>query len=255
MHRARKRFGQHFLTDQNIIRKIVTAIQPQPGQYIVEIGPGQGAMTIPLLEISKRLEVVELDRDLIPILQRNCAGLGELHIHNADALKFDFTTLAPQHQIRVTGNLPYNISTPLMFHLLEQAHHIQDMHFMLQKEVVDRMAASPGNKDYGRLSVMMQYQCQVIPLFDISRNCFSPPPRVESAFVRLVPHTTPPVSVNDPAALQQVVTLAFNQRRKTLRNALKRLLTEEQLESAGVDPTLRADHIDLATYARLSNLV
>lgn len=254
MHRARKRFGQHFLTDQNIIRKIVAAINPQPGQHLVEIGPGQGALTLPLLEDAGQLEVVELDRDLIPILERNCRGLGELRIHNADALKFDFATLAQQHPIRVTGNLPYNISTPLMFHLLEQAHCIVDMHFMLQKEVVERMAAAPGRKEYGRLSVMMQYHCEVIPLFDIGRNCFSPPPKVESSLVRLIPHAKPVVDVNDKAMLEQVVLHAFNQRRKTLRNALKKLLSEEQIIDAGIDPTLRADHVDLATYAKLSNL-
>ena len=188
VHQSRKRFGQHFLRDPVVIQRILNAIKARPEQHLLEIGPGLGAITLPVLEAAQRLEVVELDRDLIPRLQERCRGRGELRIHQADALTFDLSQLCLNgRRLRVLGNLPYNISTPLLFHLLEQANHISDMHFMLQREVVERMAAAPSETAYGRLSVMLQYRCRVEPLFCIGPEAFSPPPKVKSAFVRLLP--------------------------------------------------------------------
>ncbi|MFZ5589054.1 MAG: 16S rRNA (adenine(1518)-N(6)/adenine(1519)-N(6))-dimethyltransferase RsmA [Pseudomonadota bacterium] len=255
-HLPRKRFGQHFLHDSAVVERIVAAIRPQPGQRIVEIGPGLGALTRPLLRILGSLDVVELDRDVIPLLREACAGLGELRIHSADALKFDFSGLAADGaRLRIVGNLPYNISTPLIFHLLEQAHSIQDMHFMLQKEVVERLAAAPGGADYGRLNVMVQYRCAVEKLFTVGAGAFSPPPKVESAVVRLTPHPRPPVRVDDEDIFARVVAQAFTQRRKTLRNTLKGLLKAEQLQALGIDPGLRAETLSLEQFARISNAV
>ena len=250
-HRPRKRFGQHFLHDPYVIQKIVQAIDPQPGQHLVEIGPGQGAITLPLLTHLPHLDVVEIDRDLIAFLQQQAGD--KLTIHNADALRFDFCSLRqhPQERLRVIGNLPYNISTPLLFHLFSQSRCIADMHFMLQKEVVDRMLAPPGDKTYGRLSVMVQYHCALTPLFDIGPGAFRPPPRVESAVIRLIPHTHPPV-VCDPLRLQQVVTQAFSHRRKTLRNAVGNWFSAEQIAALGIDPGLRPECLDLAAFAKLA---
>ncbi len=253
LHRPRKRLGQHFLHDPGAIRRILHAIQPAAGQRLVEIGPGLGAITGPLLEAVGYLEVVELDRDLIPVLERRCQGLGELHIHQADALRFDFAQLRRGQQLRVAGNLPYHISTPLLFHLLEQAEHIRDMHFMLQKEVVERLAASPGQAAYGRLSVMLQYYCRVEPLFAIGRGAFSPPPQVESAFVRLTPYAQPPVAVRDEQRFAALVRQAFSQRRKMLRNTLHGLLSVADIEAAGIDPGTRPETLSLADFAALSN--
>ena len=253
-HRPRKRFGQHFLHDPGVIARIVAAIAPKPGERLVEIGPGLGALTTALLPAVGHLDVVELDRDLPEPLAARCAGLGELRIHAADALEFDFRTLAPEAGgLRVVGNLPYNISTPLLFHLLDQADCIRDMHFMLQKEVVDRLAADPGTKTYGRLSVMTQFRCAVIPLFDVGPGAFNPPPKVWSAVVRLVPYRGPPVTLNHPERLEDVVRRAFAQRRKTLRNALKGLLDAEAIAAADVDPKARAEVLDLAAFARLAD--
>lgn len=255
-HRARKRFGQNFLHDRAVIARIVRSIGPRPGDRLVEIGPGLGALTLPLLEAAGRLEVVELDRDLIPRLRTLCAGAGELTIHSADALKFDFCTLAERDghgKLRLAGNLPYNISTPLIFHLLNQARCIQDMHFMLQKEVVERLAAPPGGGDYGRLSVMVQYRCAVEHLFNVPPGAFTPVPKVDSAVVRLAPHATPPVAVQDEAALARVVQAAFSLRRKTLRNSLKGLLDAAAIEAAGIDPQRRAETLSLAEFAALAN--
>ncbi|MEW8584381.1 MAG: 16S rRNA (adenine(1518)-N(6)/adenine(1519)-N(6))-dimethyltransferase RsmA, partial [Candidatus Thiodiazotropha sp.] len=187
-HHPRKRFGQNFLHDPGTIQRIVQAISPQPDDNLVEIGPGQGAITTELLPLVKRMHAIELDRDLVGPLALRCAALGELQIHNIDALKFDYSSLAEAaHSLRVVGNLPYNISTPLLFHLLDQSDQILDMHFMLQKEVVERMAAIPGNKSYGRLTVMLQARAEVTPLFTIGPGAFRPPPKVDSAFVRLLP--------------------------------------------------------------------
>jgi 16S rRNA (adenine1518-N6/adenine1519-N6)-dimethyltransferase len=253
-HRPRKRFGQNFLHDPGIINRIVTVIAPQPGERLVEIGPGKGAITLPLLQAAGRLQVVELDRDLIEPLQARCRGAGELVVHNADALKTDFCELSGGEKLRVVGNLPYNISTPLLFHLLAQSHCIADMHFMLQKEVVDRLAAAPGSGQYGRLSVMVQYRCEVTPLFTIGPGAFQPPPRVESAFVRLQPWETSPVTVHDETMLGQIVQQAFGQRRKTLRNALRGTLDEAQIRSLDIDPAARAEVLGITDFARLADL-
>jgi len=255
-HIPRKRFGQNFLHDAGVIARIISAIHPEPGQHVVEIGPGRGALTCDLLRAVGRLDVVELDRDLIPLLGEMCPGLGELKIHSADALKFDFTQLARDGaRLRIVGNLPYNISTPLLFHLLQQAVVIQDMHFMLQKEVVERMAAGAGEPAYGRLSIMLQYRCAVEKLFTVGSGAFTPAPKVDSALVRLVPHAAPPVKVNDETILARVVSQAFSQRRKTLRNTMKGLLTAEQLSALGIDPGLRAETLNLQQYASMSNAV
>ncbi|TAK65068.1 16S rRNA (adenine(1518)-N(6)/adenine(1519)-N(6))-dimethyltransferase RsmA [Methylobacter sp.] len=255
-HTPRKRFGQNFLHDHNIIYNIISSIQAKPDQHWVEIGPGQGALTEPLLAQGVRLDVVELDRDLVALLKVKFKQYPNLQIHSADALRFDFSVLAEENKkLRVIGNLPYNISTPLMFHLLDNAYCIEDMHFMLQKEVVDRICAAPGSKKYGRLSVMMQYYCATELLFDVPPESFDPAPQVMSAIVRLVPHRQPPVAVNDVAKLNRVVTQAFSQRRKTLRNSLKKLIPEEEIVALGIDPTLRAESISLAEFALLSNLL
>jgi 16S rRNA (adenine1518-N6/adenine1519-N6)-dimethyltransferase len=254
-HKARKRFGQNFLHDPGIIQRIIDAIAPHPDDNLVEIGPGQGAITRELLRRCGALQVVELDRDLIGPLADSCATLGELTIHNADALKFDFTALAsPELPLRVVGNLPYNISTPLLFHLLSQAAQINDMHFMLQKEVVERMAAGPGSKTYGRLSVMLQAKCRVTPLFLIGPGAFNPPPKVDSAFVRLEPFSEPPLAIEDQVLFAQLVAQAFSQRRKTLRNSLRNWLTAGQIEAASVDPTTRPEQLSLEAFVALANL-
>lgn len=253
-HRPRKRFGQHFLHDPGVIERIVAAIRPVPGDRLVEIGPGLGALTQPLLEATGDLDVVELDRDLLEPLRARCAGPGTLRIHHADALAFDFAALrAGGLPLRVAGNLPYNISTPLLFHLLAQSEHLRDLHFMLQKDVVDRMAANPGEEAYGRLSVMLQYRCRIEPLFVVGPGAFQPPPKVWSAVVRLVPRETFPVAVRDERRFADVVRLAFGQRRKTLRNSLRGLLDANQIETAGVDPGARPETLDLAAFAALSD--
>lgn len=253
-HRPRKRFGQNFLHDPGVIDRIVRAIAPEQGDFLVEIGPGRGALTVPLLQKATHLEVVELDRDLIPRLRDTCRDKGDLRIHNADALDFDFTTLPPPGVwMRLVGNLPYNISTPLIFHLLDQAAVIRDMHFMLQKEVVARMAAAPGNKVYGRLTIMLAAVCRVEPLFDIGPGAFTPPPRVRSTFVRLSPWKKPPFAIPDQEAFAKVVTLAFSKRRKTLRNALAGLVDEDMIAAADCDPAARPETLEPAAFARLAS--
>ena len=254
-HRARKRFGQHFLHDRSVTGRIVTALAPQPEDRIVEIGPGTGALTRELLARVAHLDAVELDRDLVARLQSGFPA-DKLTLHSADALKFEFCRLTRDgRKLRLIGNLPYNISTPLLFHLLDQARCIQDMLFMLQKEVVTRLAAGPGGKDYGRLSVMIQYRCAVEKLFDVAPGAFTPPPQVDSAVVRLVPHATPPVAVNDPDRFARLVQAAFASRRKVLRNTMKNFLRPEELLALGIDPTRRAETLSLAEFATLSNAV
>jgi 16S rRNA (adenine1518-N6/adenine1519-N6)-dimethyltransferase len=251
-HQPRKRFGQSFLHDPGSIARILAAVAPVPGQRLVEIGPGEGAITTGLLRAAGCLEAIELDRDLLAPLERRCSGLGELRLHNADALRFDFRALAADGPLRVVGNLPYNISTPLLFHLLEQADCIQDMHFLLQKEVVERLAAAPGGRDYGRLSVMVQARCAVQPLFDVGAGAFRPAPKVTSAFVHLVPHGEPPYPIADPTGFARLVAQAFSQRRKTLRNTLRPLLSEAAIGGCGLDPGLRPEQLTVADFARLA---
>ncbi len=253
-HRARKRFGQNFLHDAGVIHRILRGIHPRPGERLVEIGPGQGALTEGLLGSGAQLDVVELDLDLIPILRERFGSLPNFSLHQGDALKFDFASLSDRpHSLRVVGNLPYNISTPLIFHLLEHAGLIRDMHFMLQKEVVERLAAGPGGGDWGRLSIMVQYHCRVEHLFNVGPGAFNPPPKVDSAIVRLVPHEVLPFPARDHRQLERVVRDAFNQRRKTLRNTLKGLLDARAIEAAGVDGSLRPEQLDLAAFVRLAD--
>ncbi len=257
-HRPRKRFGQNFLVDPMVIEQILTAIAPVPGEVIVEIGPGQGALSGPLQESGAELHVVEIDRDLAADLPQRVPGLEPGQIHVGDALATDLASLVPLppgQRIRVVGNLPYNISTPLLVRLMESADAIRDMHFMLQKEVVTRMAASPGSRDYGRLTLLCQLHCAVVPLFDVSPAAFDPVPRVFSSFVRLIPHASPPVDIADPGIFQSIVTQAFSQRRKTLNNSLKSLMTAAHIREAGVDPSLRAEAIGLADYAALAKVM
>jgi 16S rRNA (adenine1518-N6/adenine1519-N6)-dimethyltransferase len=249
-HRARKRFGQNFLSDPNIIRKIVDAIRPQTDDRMVEIGPGLGAMTDPLLERLNHLHVVEIDRDLIARLHQRWSP-ERLSVHEGDALKFDFATLGAP--LRVVGNLPYNISTPLLFHLASFAGQVRDMTFMLQKEVVMRMVAEPGSDDYGRLSVMLQYRFRMGRLFDVPPGAFRPAPKVMSSIVRMVPLPAEQLDAQDEALLSQLVTAAFGQRRKTLRNTLRDFLAEDDFVALGIDPGLRAERLGVADYVAITN--
>jgi 16S rRNA (adenine1518-N6/adenine1519-N6)-dimethyltransferase len=258
----RKRFGQNFLHDPGTIARILAAIGPKPRDRLVEIGPGRGAITHGLLAAAGRLDVVELDRDLIPLLAKRFPPETGLTIHNADALAFDLCALlsagnSPERpaaeRLRLVGNLPYNISTPLLFRFLGQTDCIQDMHLMLQKEVVERIAADPGGHDYGRLSVGIQAYCQVSALFTIGPGAFTPAPKVESAFLRLTPYRPPPHPVADRATLTRLVAQAFSQRRKTLRNTLKGTLPPGLLEAQGIDPGQRAEEIPVEAYIRLAN--
>jgi len=255
-HTPRKRFGQNFLRDTSVLQHIIDVINPHNDDHIVEIGPGKGALTRAILNETTRLDVVELDRDLARYLQAKFKGSDKLCIHSADALKFDFCQLVtPNQKLRIVGNLPYNISTPLMFHLLEQTACIQDMHFMLQKEVADRLAALPGTAAYGRLSLIMQYRCSIERLFIVPPAAFKPVPIVDSAFIRLIPHLQPPVNVVNENIFKQVITQAFTQRRKTLRNTLKGTLSIDEIKAAGIDPGLRAEALTLEQFAHLSNFV
>jgi 16S rRNA (adenine1518-N6/adenine1519-N6)-dimethyltransferase len=253
--RARKRFGQHFLHDPGVLRRIVDSIEPRPGERIVEIGPGKGALTLPLLGRCGRVEAIEIDRDLAPLLAGRAAGKGELVIHVGDVLEVDFRSLhGGGPKLRVCGNLPYNISTPLLFHLLEARDVIADMHFMLQKEVVDRMAAPPGGKAYGRLTVMIAAACRVEPLFRVGRGAFQPPPAVDSAVARLVPHDADPFPMPDPARFARIVAAAFSMRRKTLRNSLRGLVDPAAFGAAGIDAGRRPETLSPGEFARLSAL-
>lgn len=252
-HQAKKRFGQNFLHDDAVISRIVDAIDPSAGENLIEIGPGLGALTEPVIERAGDISVVELDRDLAHRLRHHPFIAKHLTIYEIDALKFDFGTLADEQPLRVFGNLPYNISTPLIFHLLTFKDKIKDMHFMLQKEVVNRMAAAPDSKAYGRLSIMCQYYCQVVPVMEIGPEAFQPPPKVDSAIVRLIPHKEIPVPAKDVKWLSRVCTEAFNQRRKTIRNSLSKLLSAEQLESLGIKPSLRPENLSLQQYVQIAN--
>ncbi|WP_047553289.1 16S rRNA (adenine(1518)-N(6)/adenine(1519)-N(6))-dimethyltransferase RsmA [Methylotenera sp. G11] len=249
-HIAKKRFGQNFLTDQGVIDSLVDAISPKADDLMVEIGPGLGALTKPLLQKLNMLHVVEVDRDIIAWMQKEYAK-NSITIHNSDALKFDFGSLG--ENLRVVGNLPYNISTPILFHLLDNVKHITDMHFMLQKEVVERMVAEPSTAAYGRLSVMLQYRLQMEYLFTVPPEAFDPAPKVESAFVRCVPHAVLPYVANDEALFAKVVTAAFGQRRKTLRNTLKGLLDDEGFTALNIDSQQRAENLHVADFVMIAN--
>lgn len=253
-HIPRKRFGQHFLVDQDVIAAIVDAIRPQPADLMAEIGPGLGALTKPLLAHLEHLHVVEIDRDVIARLRRDYSN-ERLTIHEGDALKFDFGVLAAgdERKLRVVGNLPYNISTPLLFHLADFAPRIIDCTFMLQAEVVERMVSPPGGKEYGRLSVMLQYRFEMEQVLEVPPDAFDPPPKVDSAVVRMIPKPAAAMNALNVERLEKLVTQAFSQRRKVLRNTLKGHATEEQMEAAGIDAKARAEEIPLENYVRLAN--
>lgn len=255
-HQPRKRFGQNFLKDLSVVQQIVSAINLSNKDHVVEIGPGMGVMTQAMLPEVGYLDAVELDRDLVAKLKTTSLPLGNFSIHSADALTFNFCSLSRNNQpMRLVGNLPYNISTPLLFHLFTQLQCIADMHFMLQKEVVNRLVAAPGNKSYGKLSVVVQYHCQVDKLFDVGPEAFSPQPKVDSSIVRLIPHKSPLVSINNYEDFEDIVSASFAQRRKTLHNNLKSLLSDEQLLSVNIDPSRRAETLSLEEFAALSNLL
>ncbi|MGB1799709.1 MAG: 16S rRNA (adenine(1518)-N(6)/adenine(1519)-N(6))-dimethyltransferase RsmA [Gammaproteobacteria bacterium] len=250
-HKARKRFGQNFLHDPAIIQRIVDSINPQKSDHVIEIGPGKGAITEQLLLRLEQLNVIEIDRDLIQLLTTSYENKN-LTIHEADALKFDFSQFI-QTDLRIVGNLPYNISTPLLFHLLSYKHCIKDMLFMLQKEVVDRICAKPGSKQYGRLSIMLQLYCDVESLFTIKPGAFSPAPKVDSAIVKLIPLNNPRYDIDDHDTFALVVKESFSQRRKTLRNNLKKYLSDSEIQQAGIAPEIRAENLEISDFAKLAN--
>lgn len=255
-HQARKRFGQNFLVDQQIIAQIVSAVAPKPDHNLVEIGPGMAAITEHLVELCPSMSVLELDKDLVKFLGEKFVDYPEFSIHSGDALKMDFAQLHQGQDLRLVGNLPYNISTPLLFHLLKVRHLIADMHFMLQREVVDRLGAVPGTKAYGRLSVMIQYHCRVMPLIPVPPESFRPAPKVQSAVVRLKPHKTMPCVADDEALLSQIVSLCFQQRRKTLRNCLRPYLLQLQAVADiphNIDLSRRPEQLSVAEFVALSN--
>jgi len=252
-HTARKRFGQNFLHDQEVINRIIACIAPRETDLLVEIGPGQAALTRPLLESGAELHLLELDRDLVSRLQKQFSDKSNITIHSGDALNANLPEITGHRPFRLIGNLPYNISTPLIFHVLQWHKQVVDMHFMLQKEVVDRMAAAPGSRTYGRLSVMTQYRCNVTPLFDVHPESFSPVPRVSSSIVRLQPLKKPPADTGSFDNFKKVVSAAFSMRRKTLRNSLKELFTTDQILAADIDPGQRAEQLSLSQFATLAS--
>lgn len=256
-HKHKKQFGQNFLNNGRVIDQIVASIRPKPDQHIVEIGPGEAALTQPLIDVVKRMDIIEIDNDLIGPLKICFASKPAFNLHHTDALTFDYASLLeflPEQPLRIVGNLPYNISSPLMFHLLNFSAHIQDMHFMLQKEVVDRITSPPGSKTYGRLSVMIQYACETEYLFTVGPENFTPPPKVESAIVRLLPYQNKPFVADDETVFAELVKQAFSMKRKTLRNNLKGLLDIEQIESCGINPSARAETICVEKFVELANL-
>lgn len=253
-YRAKKRLGQNFLVDTNIIDKIIRSINPKPSDHAIEIGPGLGALTQPLLTMLNRLDVIEFDRDMIPELAK-LQGSDRLKVHNIDVLEFDFTRFAEENfsgeKLRIIGNLPYNISTAVLFHLIEHSKVVRDMHFMLQKEVVERIAAAVGSHDYGRLSVMMQLHFNISPLFSVAPQCFKPAPKVESAVIRLSPCTSLPIDRSQHDAFSALVKQAFSQRRKTLKNTLKNLCDTSQIRAAGIDPGKRPQQLGIDDFIKL----
>lgn len=256
-HKHKKQFGQNFLNNGRIIDQIVASIRPLKTDHMIEIGPGEAALTAPLLEVVKRMDIIEIDNDLIAPLKIRFASKPAFHLHHTDALKFDYASLLqhePEQPLRVVGNLPYNISSPLLFHLLTFSDHILDMHFMLQKEVVDRMTAQPGSRTFGRLSVMIQYACETEYLFTVGPENFTPPPKVDSAIVRLKPHPCKPFLAINEVDFALLVKQSFSQKRKTIRNNLKGLLHREQIKSCGVCPGARAETIEVEKFVKLANL-
>lgn len=252
---AKKALGQHFLHERGVIEKMLLAIAPKPGDRFVEIGPGQGALTFPLLDRHGALTAIEFDRDLLEPLTAQAKAHGELTLIHSDVMDVDFTALAGGTPFRLVGNLPYNLSSPILFHALDHAAVIRDMHFMLQKEVVDRMAAPPGSKVYGRLGVMLQAYCTVTSLFKVPPGAFRPPPKVDSAVVRLVPLPPERIAVQDRPVFAEVVRAAFGQRRKTLRNALSTVCDADLIAAAGLDPQVRAEQVEVAAFVHLANTV
>lgn len=254
-HVARKRFGQNFLHDAFVIDSIVAAIAPHSEDALVEIGPGLGALTEPVARQIDHLTVIELDRDLASRLQHHPQLKDKLTIRQQDAMTVDFAEMAKEagQPLRIFGNLPYNISTPLMFHLFSYTHAIRDMFFMLQKEVVNRLVAGPDSKAYGRLSVMAQYYCQIVPVLEVPPGAFRPAPKVDSAVVKLIPHASLPYPVKNITHLSRITTEAFNQRRKTIRNSLGNHFTVAQLEAFGIDGNLRAENLSVEKYCLLAN--
>lgn len=263
VHKARKRLGQNFLHDQNIIQRIISLIALTDKQHIVEIGPGKGALTEHLVKLCGRLDVIELDRDLIPLLEKQFASYSNFTIYNADALQFEFSSLydafpqpdsGQQDKLRLVGNLPYNIATPLIFHLLNSIQLIHDMHFMLQKEVVERLTAQPGSKTYGRLSILVQYLCHAEQLFIVPPGAFTPAPKIDSAIIQLTPRKEKGglqgATLDD---LSFIAKSAFSQRRKTLHNNLKKILTDEQIKQCSIDPSRRAETLSIDEFVQLSN--
>lgn len=250
-HQARKRFGQHFLSATGVVSDIINAVAAKPDDTLVEIGPGLGALTVPLANTGAELHAIEFDRDLAAPLRKKFADFENVTIHEGDALKFDYATLGDD--LRIVSNLPYNISTPMLFRLIEYKQHIRDLHLMLQKEVVDRMAAAPGSKRYGRLSIMLGCHMQVQPLFDVPPEAFTPPPKVHSGVVALRPLPDSAFQIDNPDAFAALVTKAFSQRRKTVRNALKGLADDEQFQQAGIDPGSRPERIAVENWVALAN--
>ena len=250
---TRKRFGQHFLHDPAVIRRIIDAVAPRDGERVVELGPGRGALTFGLLERARHLDAIEIDRDLARLLEADPRAPGRLRVHVENMLDTDFAHLRGHGpKLRIVGNLPYNVSTPMLFHLLSQRGAIEDMHFMLQKEVVDRMSASPGGKEYGRLTVMLAAYAQVDALFDVGPGAFHPPPRVRSAIVRLRPSAAPRFAIGSETALRTLATAAFSHRRKTLRNGLKGLLSVAHIEACEIDAQLRPERLAPEQFGRLA---
>ncbi|MGA7297487.1 MAG: 16S rRNA (adenine(1518)-N(6)/adenine(1519)-N(6))-dimethyltransferase RsmA [Rhodanobacteraceae bacterium] len=255
--RLKKHFGQHFLHDRDVLDRIVLAIAPQRGQLLVEIGPGAGALTLPLLDAMSRLTAIELDRDLHQPLRERAARHGQLDLIEANVLDVDFSVLARElgGQLRLVGNLPYYLSSPILFHCLGHRGAISDMTFLLQKEVVDRVVAIPGNKTYGRLSVMLQLACHAESLFEVPPDAFTPPPKVNSALLRLTPHPQHEQPDIDPGALQDIVRMAFGKRRKTLANALKGVLSADQIRTVGIDPGVRAETLEPDAFVKLARVM
>ena len=254
MAAPKKHFGQHFLADQSVVERIVAVLAPRAGEHLIEIGPGQGALTLPVLKKTKQLEVIELDRDVLPELEARCERAGDLTIHLTDVLNVDFAALKQDKRpLRVFGNLPYNISTPLIFHLIKHFDVISDMVFMVQKEVADRLSALPNNGDYGRLSVMVQYHAKVQHAFDVPPSAFFPPPRVQSSIIRMTPHAKLPAKAIDETLLSTVVRDAFNQRRKTIRNALHKLLPDTAWDELNIKRELRPENLTVTDFVAIAN--